>query len=111
VEAMGGVAAPIIWGFDYADLCLMLGLHLVIVASNSEGCVDAAALALNYAKGRRVRIAGVVLIDLDASLSPAALTNEASLRRLGGPFLGRVRLREPVGKPIIDALLSSAPSS
>jgi len=111
VEAMGGVAAPIIWGFDYADLCLMLGLHLVIVAANAEGCVDATALALAYAKGRRARIAGVVLMDLEASLSPAALTNEASLRRLGGPFLGHVRLREPVGKPIIDALLSPAPST
>lgn len=106
VEGAGGIAVPIEWQRDFADLACLLDLEVVVVIGNRLGCLNAAVLTLKYAASRGLKIAGYILNDVEPAESPAARTNEASLTHLThAPCLGRVRYREPLGKPIVDKLL------
>jgi dethiobiotin synthetase len=106
VEGSGGIAAPITWQRDAADLAWLLDLEVIIVVGNRFGCLNAALLTLTYAQSRGLKIAGYILNDVEPTESPAAQTNEASLARLTHErYLGRVRYREPLGKAIVDKLV------
>lgn len=105
VEGAGGIAVPIRWQRDFADLARLLDLEVVVVIGNRLGCLNAAVLTLKYAESRGLRIAGYILNDVEPARSPAAQTNESSLAHLTpAPRLGRVRYREPLGKSIVDKL-------
>ncbi len=106
VEGAGGIADPVIWGTDFADLATMLDLEVIVVAANRPGCVNSAALALSYIEAKSLRVAGLVLCDVEQYESPVTLTNEPSLQRIAGPlYLGRMRYREPLAKSIVESLL------
>jgi dethiobiotin synthetase len=106
VESAGGIATPITWDSDFADLASLLGLELIVVVGNRLGCLSAAVLTLKYAESHGLTTAGYVLCDIEAGASPAAETNEASLMRLiSAPYLGRMRYREPLAKAIVELLL------
>jgi dethiobiotin synthetase len=107
VEGAGGLAVPIAWGFDYADLAALLDLPLIVVIANKLGCLNAALLTLSYARAKRVKIAGWLLNDVEPALSPAARTNAASLARMTDvPSLGVMRHKEPLAKTVIEKLLA-----
>ncbi len=40
VEGAGGLAVPITWGENYADLALALDLDLILVVNNRLGCLN-----------------------------------------------------------------------
>jgi dethiobiotin synthetase len=108
VEGVGGIATPISWNKDSADLARMLNLDIVIVAANRSGCLNASRLTIAHARNRGLGIVGVILNYVDAIASPASETNQESLRKVTGvPILGRVRFKQPVTREIIDALLTS----
>jgi|SRR5215469_9264476 len=108
VEGVGGIAVPISWNRNFADLAALLGLEVLVVIGNRLGSLNLAALTLKYADTRGLKIAGYLLNDLDPATSLAADTNEASLARLTrAPALGRVRFREPLSKTIVEKLLGS----
>ncbi len=91
VEGAGGLAVPIAWGENYADLARALDLDLILVVNNRLGCLNGAVLSLDYATRRGVRIAGYILNDAAGENSPAARTNAASMRRLTAiPCLGEI---------------------
>ena len=106
VEGAGGLAVPVTWNRNYADLARVLDLDAVVVVANRLGCLNAATLTFHYAKGKGVALAGYVLNDTEAEPTPATLSNETSLRRMRDVrYLGHVRFKEPVSRQVIDALL------
>jgi dethiobiotin synthetase len=109
VEGAGGLAVPIRWGFDFADLAAKLELPLIVVIANHLGCLNAAMLTFSYAHSKRLRVAGWLLNDVEPALTPAALTNAASLKRMTEvPCLGTMRHKEPLAKTVIEKLLAYA---
>ena len=112
VEGFDALATPIAFATphsrlkDTTDLARTLNLNVAIVARNSAGCLNATRLAIEHAEGRGVRIAGIILNDVDATLAPVADSNLECLREaIAVPILGRVRFKQPVTREIIDALL------
>lgn len=106
VEGAGGLAVPITWDSDYADLALALGLELILVVPNRLGALNAAALSLDYAASRNVPTRGYVLNDVEPPRSAAALTNFDSLARLcRAPCLCTVGFGTRLPSSLVDALL------
>jgi dethiobiotin synthetase len=108
VEGAGGLAVPITWTENYADLALALDLDLILVVNNRLGCLNAAVLSLDYAAHRGLRIAGYILNDATPENSPASLTNATSMRRLTTiQCLGEIGHNAPVPPEMCRQLLSS----
>ena len=106
VESAGGLATPITWEADFADLASQLSLEVIVVVGNRLGCLNAAVLTLAHAESNGLTIAGYILCDIDNLSSPVMETNAASLMRLTStPYLGRMRYREPLAKAIVEQLL------
>ncbi len=107
VEGVGGIAVPIKWGYDYADLAAAMDLTVIVVVGNRLGCLNVAVLTLGYAQKRGLRIAGWLLNDTEPAVTPAAITNAASLTKMtAAPCLGTMRYKEPLAKSVIDRLLA-----
>src|SRR5260370_305299 len=70
VEGAGGLAVPLTWSENYADLARALDLDLILVVNNRLGCLNAALLSLNYATGRGLRVAGYILNNATGETSP-----------------------------------------
>jgi dethiobiotin synthetase len=101
VEGAGGIAVPITWRENYADLALALDLELILIVANRLGCINGAILSLDYAARRGVTIKGYILNNVDAERSLAALTNARSLERLTSvQCLGEICHGEPISPEI-----------
>jgi dethiobiotin synthetase len=108
VEGAGGLAVPITWRENYADLALALDLEMILVVANRLGCINATVLSISYAIQRGVRIKGYILNDIEAEPSPAALTNAHSLETLlPGLCLGAMKFGQPLPAEILPRLLDS----
>lgn len=109
VEGSGGIATPIGWDFNCADLALRLDLDVVLVVGNRQGCLNPAVLSVHYARARGLTLLGCVLSDTEPVTESALEANPDSLSRLVDvPCLGRIRHKEPVSLAIIGALLGEA---
>ncbi|HKN00518.1 MAG TPA: dethiobiotin synthase [Candidatus Binataceae bacterium] len=107
VEGARGLAVPLTWQADFADLAVALGLELIVVIANRLGCLNAAMLTFRYAAIKGLRMAGWILNDVEPAVTPAALTNSASLARLTDvPSLGTMRFKEPLGIGVVEKLLA-----
>jgi dethiobiotin synthetase len=106
VEDAGGIAAPIEWGRDYADLALGLGLEMILIVANRQDYVTAGALSIAYATLRGVPVRGFILNALDREAS-ATIERDASMlaRASGASCLGTVRFKEPLALNIVEKLL------
>jgi dethiobiotin synthetase len=82
VEGAGGLAVPITWRHNYADLALAIGLELILVVPNRLGCINGTVLSLSYAAQRGLQVKGYILNDIETECSAAARTNAHSLERL-----------------------------
>lgn len=108
VEGAGGIAVPITWCENYADLALALDLELILVVGNRLGCINATVLSLTYAAQRGVRIKGYILNHLEAEYSPAAQTNARSLESLlPGQCLGVMSYKHPLPAEICRRVLTT----
>ena len=106
VEDAGGIAAPIQWGRDYADLALSLGLELILIVANRHDFVAAGALPIGYAKLRGVPVRGFILNALDREASAMVDRDASMLQRAAGVrCLGTVRFKEPLALNIVEQLL------
>jgi dethiobiotin synthetase len=110
VEDVGGLAAPIAWNFDCADLAAAADLDLVVVVANRVGCVNATALTLRYAEARGLGVAGYLINDAEPEPpAPADVTARALAQVAGGAAcLGSMRHKEPLKLAVIEALLARA---
>jgi dethiobiotin synthetase len=105
VETAGTIATPINGNSDFADLASMLALEVLIVVGNRPGCVSATTLALKRCTMRALSVAGYILCDCDPVVSSATDNEPALIRLASAQYLGRMRHREPLAKPIVEALL------
>ncbi len=87
---------------DFADLAATLDLEVILVIGNRPGCADAATITIQHCRDRGLKLAGYVLCDCD----PATAVDEESLQQtLKAPYLGRMRHREPLPRPIVEKLI------
>ena len=106
VEDCGGLAAPIDWNNDYADLALALGLETILVVANHGAFINEARLATEYAMRRGLRIGGFILNALDRESSTSVQRDADFVARATRVFcLGTVRFKEPVSLAIVEQLL------
>jgi dethiobiotin synthetase len=109
VESAGGLAVPMTWDFNYADLAAVLRLEIILVVANRLGCLNAAMLSIDYAARRNLHVVGYILNDTEPLSNAATRTNAASLRRMARiPALGAVRYKEPLPLSIVENVLEIA---
>jgi dethiobiotin synthetase len=107
VEGAGGLAVPITWRQNYADLALALDLELILVVPNRLGCINGTLLSLSYAAQRGLRLKGYILNNLETGVSAAAQTNAHSLERLlPGQCLGVMNYKDSLSDGICRIVLS-----
>jgi dethiobiotin synthetase len=107
VEGAGGLAVPITWRQNYADLALALDLELILVVGNRLGCINATILSLAYAAQRGMRTKGYILNDITTEYSAAAQTNPQSLETLlPGRCLGAMKYNGSLSAEVCRRLLS-----
>ncbi|QDV36109.1 dethiobiotin synthase [Tautonia plasticadhaerens] len=89
VEGVGGLLCPMAEGATVADLAVALDFPLVVVARRGLGTLNHTLLTVEAARGRGLRLAGVVLNGSEPTADPLAeRTNPAELSR----WLGEVPL-------------------
>ncbi len=97
VEGAGGLLAPLLPGYTYADLAKLLKLPLLVVAADRLGVINHLLLTLEHASCRGLRVLGYVFNRLTSEPFLAADTNrEALLSLTAVPCLGEI--------PYIDGL-------
>lgn len=107
VEGAGGLAVPITWRHNYADLALAIDLELLLVVANRLGCINSTLLSLAYAAQRGLRVKGYILNDIETELSAAAQTNAHSLERLlPNQCLGTLKYKGSLSDEICRMVLS-----
>jgi len=106
VEDAEGLAAPLDWQRNYADLALEFDLSVILIVANRPGFINATSLALDYAARRKIRVAGFIVNALDPEAS-ASVGRDADLlsRATGATCLGTVRFKEPLALNIVERLL------
>ena len=109
VESTGGLAEPITWQSDFADLAAALDLEVIVVIANRLGAINSALLTLRYAASKGLRIAGWILNDLEPAVRPGDPTSIKTLSRLTDTScLGTIRFKEPLGIEVVEKLLLRA---
>jgi dethiobiotin synthetase len=106
VEDVEGLAAPLDWQHNYADLALEFDLSVILIVANRPGFINAASLTLDYAARRKIRVAGFIVNALDPEAS-ASVGRDADFlsRATGTTCLGTVRFKEPLALSIVERLL------
>jgi dethiobiotin synthetase len=88
VEGVGGLLCPLTERETVADLVAILGLPLLVVARRSLGTLNHTLLTLEAARGRGLRVAGVVINETEPPQTLADATNVEELRgRIEVPLL------------------------
>lgn len=106
VEESGGLAAPLDWQRNFADLALKLKLEALLVVANRGGFINAAALTIAYAERRGIPVRGFILNALERDASAAVERDaQAVARATGAACLGTVRFKEPLALAIVERLL------
>ena len=82
VEGAGGLLAPILPSFTYADLARLLKLPLLVVAPNRLGVINHLLLTLDHASSHGLRVLGYVFNRLNSEPSLVADTNREALLSL-----------------------------
>ena len=97
VEGAGGLLAPILPSFTYADFAKLLKLPLLVVAPNRLGVINHLLLTLEHASSHGLRVLGYVFNRLNSEPSVAADTNrEALLSLTAVPCTGEIPYIENV---------------
>jgi dethiobiotin synthetase len=81
VEGVGGLLCPLTDNETVADLAGVLGLPVIVVARRALGTLNHTLLTLEVARGRRLRVLGVVVNETEPVDGVAQETNVEELRR------------------------------
>jgi dethiobiotin synthetase len=84
VESAGGLYTPYGAGITSATLSELLDIDILLIAANRLGTINHTALALAEIHRRRLRFAGVVLVDTAAEPSPDRPHNAGEIQALTG---------------------------
>lgn len=106
VEGVGGMLCPLTLRETVADLAARLGFPMVIVARTTLGTLNHTLLTLEVASRRGLRVAGVVLNEVEPPGGGGAeQTNPAELqRRIDVPVLAIVRHRHKLAEARLEEL-------
>jgi dethiobiotin synthetase len=95
VEGAGGLLAPLLPSYTYADFARVLKLPLMVVAANKLGVINHLLLTVEHASCKGLIIVGYVLNRISGETSLAAETNREVLSGLTGvPCLGELPFSE-----------------
>ncbi|HKF30658.1 MAG TPA: dethiobiotin synthase [Candidatus Binataceae bacterium] len=109
VESISGLAEPITWQSDFADLAAALDLEVIVVIANRPGAINSALLTLRYAASKGLRVAGWIVNDLKPAMGPGDPTTVKTLSRLTDTTcLGTMRFKEPLSIEVVEKLLRRA---
>ena len=98
VEGAGGLMAPLLPSYTYADFARVLKLPVLVVAANKLGVINHLLLTLEHAGCRGLKVLGYVLNRISNENSLAAETNREVLFGLTGvPCLGELPFIEMAG--------------
>ena len=98
VEGAGGLMAPLLPSYTYADFARVLKLPVLVVAANKLGVINHLLLTLEHASCRGLKVLGYVLNRISNETSLAAETNREVLFGLTGvPCLGELPFIEMAG--------------
>jgi dethiobiotin synthetase len=106
VEGAAGVADPIAWDADSADLAARLGLDAIVVVANRPGCIGTAIMTIGHARSRGVAVAGWLLNDAEPDTIDSEAVARALARATDAPMLGTMRYKEPLGLSVVEKLLA-----
>jgi len=85
VEGAGGLLAPVTEEKTMADLALLLGLPLIIVAADRLGTLNHTLLTVRCAREMGLPIKGIILNNpVDSSNDPSSEYNRGDIERLTG---------------------------
>jgi dethiobiotin synthetase len=84
VEGAGGLLVPYGPGWTAADLAGRLALPVLVVARAALGTINHTALTVAELRRRQVPIAGIVLVETSAVVTPDRATNPAQIAHLTG---------------------------
>jgi dethiobiotin synthetase len=82
VEGAGGLAVPILAGYDFRDLARDLGLSVIVVAANRLGAINHTRLTVEATESAKLRCEMVILNELTSPNDPAQHTNFGLLEDL-----------------------------
>jgi dethiobiotin synthetase len=106
VESTGGLAEPITWAADFADLAAALDLEVIVVIGNHSGGLNSGLLTLRHAGNKGLRVAGWILNDLEPAMRPGDRTTAITISRLTDiSCLGIIRFKEPLSIEVVEKLL------
>ena len=98
VEGAGGLMAPLLPSYTYADFARVLKLPVLVVAANKLGVINHLLLTLEHASCRGLKVLGYVLNRISNETSLAAETNREVLFGLTGvPCFGELPFIEMAG--------------
>jgi dethiobiotin synthetase len=103
VEGAGGLMVPILHDYNFRDLAVDLGLAVILVAPNRLGAINHILLSVESIAKAGLRLALVILNELDSESSLASQTNPSILEQLldaplylspfqNGDFLGALKM-------------------
>lgn len=84
VEGAGGLLVPMGQGRTIADLAVLLGLPLLIVARPTLGTINHTLLTVESARARDLRVHGVILSAAVESEAEAVASNAEEIERASG---------------------------
>jgi len=82
VESAGGLLVPILQNYNFRDLAVDLKLEIILVAPNRLGAINHTLLTAESIKQAGLRLALVILNDLEPEPNLAAQTNPSVLESL-----------------------------
>ncbi len=83
-EGVGGWLVPLQAGYAMADFAKELGWPVILVARNKLGMLNHALLTIESIRARGLRIAGIILNNIDGFDAAATRTNRAILEEASG---------------------------
>lgn len=97
VEGAGGLMAPLLPSYTFADFARVLKLPLLVVAANKLGVLNHLLLTLEHASCKGLRVLGYVLNRIASENSlPADTNREVLLGLTGVPCLGDLPFIETI---------------
>ncbi len=84
VEGVGGLLVPLAEGFSVRDLCVRLGLPLVVAARPGLGTINHTLLTLEAARTAGLEVLGVVLTPWPEEPGVIERSNRETIERLAG---------------------------
>jgi dethiobiotin synthetase len=109
VEGAGGLLTPYGPAFTAATLAELLAIDVLLVAANRLGAINHTALAVSELRRRRLRCAGLILVDTSPDATPDRPFNASEIAASCGIVpLGTLRYCPPpaTADEIAEALLA-----